>query len=85
MKAKKSTFPVVLANLVPGMAADIRALEQISLREPCEIIVLKRSCIYSTYDKDSEYETVEHERPFIRSLRSSPEIQREMNFYLTKH
>ncbi|HPY60281.1 MAG TPA: hypothetical protein PLG55_06130 [Methanospirillum sp.] len=82
MKAKKSTFPVVLANLVPGMAADIRALEQISLREPCEIIVyFEKDLAYnSTYDKDlAEYGKLEeHERPFIQ-LPLFLEIQREMN------
>ena len=82
MKAKKSTFPVVLANLVPGMADDIRALEQISFREHCEIIVyFEKDLAYnSTYDKDlAEYGKLEeHERPFIQ-LPLFLEIQREMN------
>ncbi|ABD41449.1 hypothetical protein Mhun_1726 [Methanospirillum hungatei JF-1] len=82
MKDKIPAFPVVLSSLSTGMVADIRALEQISVREPCEIIVyFEKDLAYnSTYEKDlREYgKFEEHERPFI-PLPLFLEIQREMN------
>lgn len=82
MKVEKPAFPVVVANLAPGMVVDIRALEQISVRELCEIIVyFEKDLAYnSTYEKDlNEYgKFEEHERPFIH-LPVFLEIQREMN------
>lgn len=82
MQEEKPEFPVILANLVSGMVADIRALEQISLRETCEIILyFEKDLAYnSTYDQDlKEYgKFKEHERPFI-PLPLFLEIQREMN------
>ena len=82
MKDKKPSFPVALASLTSGTVADIRALEQISAREPCEIILyFEKDLAYnSTYEQDmNEYGTFEeHERPFI-PLSLFLEIQREMN------
>jgi len=82
MKGKKPAFPVLLSSLSTGMVADIRALEQMSVREPCEIIVyFEKDLAYnSTYEKDlREYgKFEEHERPFI-PLPLFLEIQREMN------
>jgi hypothetical protein len=82
MIGKKPAFPVLLSSLSTGMVVDIRALEQISVREPCEIIVyFEKDLAYnSTYEKDvHEYEKFEeHERPFI-PLPLFLEIQREMN------
>ena len=82
MKYKIPAFPVVLSSLSTGLVADIRALEQISVREPCELIVyFEKDLAYnSTYEKDlQEYGTFEeHERPFIL-LKLFLEIQREMN------
>ena len=82
MKVKKPEFPVVLSSLTSGMVVDIRALEQISVRESCEIILyFEKDLAYnSTYEQDlQEYGTFEeHERPFI-PLNLFLEIQREMN------
>jgi len=82
MKVKKPEFPVVLSSLTSGMVVDIRALEQISVRESCEIILyFEKDLAYnSTYEQDlQEYGTFEeHERPFI-PLKLFLEIQREMN------
>jgi len=82
MIGKKPAFPVLLSSLSTGMVVDIRALEQISVREPCEIIVyFEKDLAYnSTYEKDlREYgKFEEHERPFI-PLPLFLEIQREMN------
>ena len=82
MIGKKPAFPVLLSSLSTGMVADIRALEQMSVREPCEIIVyFEKDLAYnSTYEKDlREYgKFEEHERPFI-PLPLFLEIQREMN------
>ena len=82
MKVKKPEFPVVLSSLTSGMVVDIRALEQISVRESCEIILyFEKDLAYnSTYEKDLQvYGTFEeHERPFIL-LKLFLEIQREMN------
>lgn len=85
MKGKngnKPAFPVTVANLTPGMVVDIRALEQIAIREQCEIVLYFEEDLayHSTYEKDlAEYSTFkEHERPFIL-LPLFLEIQREMN------
>jgi hypothetical protein len=82
MTEQKYAFPVVCSGLTPGMVADIRALEQICVREPCEMILYfeKDLAYHSTYEKDlAEYgKFEEHERPFI-SLPLFLEIQREMN------
>lgn len=73
---------MTVANIKPGMVADIRALEQLSFREHCEIIVYFEEDLArdSTYEQDlKEYGTFEeHERPFIK-LESFLEFQREMN------
>lgn len=82
MKNNKPEFPVTSANLRPGMIADIRALEQMEVREHCEIVVYFEEDLayHSTYDQDlKEYGKFgEHERPFIL-LPVFMEIQREMN------
>lgn len=82
MKEKKPEFPVTIANLKPGMKADIRALEQISLRERCEVIVYFEEDLArnSSYEKDlKEFSSFEvHGRPFI-ILESFLKFQREMN------
>ena len=82
MAEQKYAFPVVCSGLTPGMVADIRALEQICVREPCEIILYFEPDLayHSTYEKDcAEYgKFAEHERPFI-PLPLFLEIQREMN------
>ncbi len=82
MAEHEPAFPPSLDRVRPGMIADIRALEQISRSEPCEMIVYfeKDLAYHSTYEQDlADYGRFEeHERPFI-SLPLFLEIQREMN------
>ena len=82
MKGKKMSFPVTVANLAPGAVVDIRALEQMVVREHCEVVVYFEADLAnnSTYEQDlKEYaQFQEHERPFIL-LPVFLEFQREMN------
>ena len=82
MKGRKPSFPVVLSDLNPGMVVDIRALEQIAVRELCEIIVYFEEDLArnSSYERDlEEYSQFrEDERPFI-GIGSFLQFQRDMN------
>ncbi|NLV26305.1 MAG: hypothetical protein GXY48_03940 [Methanomicrobiales archaeon] len=82
MAEKKPDFPVTVSNLKPGMIVDIRALEQIAIREKCEVVVyfeeeLARNSSYEKDQKDFE-NFEEHERPFIL-VEPFLKFQREMN------
>ena len=81
MKEKKPSFPVALASLTSGTVADIRALEQISVREPCEIILyFEKDLAYnSTYEQDmNEYGTFEEHD--LRSFRLNTRFYNKRKF-----
>jgi hypothetical protein len=84
MTKKKGAFssPGSCAELKPGMKADIRALESISQKGDCDIVVYFEEDLAknSTYEEDlKKYSSFkEHERPFIL-LGSFLSFQREMN------
>ncbi|MDD1723533.1 MAG: hypothetical protein LUQ07_00220 [Methanospirillum sp.] len=76
------SYPGSARELVPGMVADIRALEKIGSREAIDIVVyFEEDLAYnSTYADDIRKfgDDPEHERPFI-SLAVFLSFQRGMN------